>query len=129
MKIGDKIGTVASSIANGFESAFSGLDFGNILRTINTGLFAALVFGVREFMSKLIGAFSGKDSGPRLLDTIKETFGGLTDTSEDHAADAQGDNASRDRHRNRHLDSVGHWHCQRSMQGSYQGSDGPPRWA
>lgn len=80
MRIGDKIGTVASSIANGFQAAFGGLDFGNILKTINTGLFAALVFGVRGFMSKLIGALSGKDSGPGIIDTIKSTFGQLTST-------------------------------------------------
>jgi tape measure domain-containing protein len=80
MMIGDKIGSVASLIADGFSAAFGGVDFSAVLKTINTGLFAALVLGVRKFMKNILGAFSGKDSGPSLLSTIKETFGGLTDT-------------------------------------------------
>lgn len=80
MMIGDKISSVAGFISQGFQVAFAGVKFDDILKTINTGLFAALVLGVRKFMKNILGALSGEDSGPGIIDTIKETFGQLTST-------------------------------------------------
>lgn len=73
----DKIVGFFSSLGDRIKSALSGVDFGDVLGTINTGLFAGLVVTIKSFVDK----FKSGDSGLQgIVDTIKETFSGLTST-------------------------------------------------
>lgn len=73
-------GPLASKMANFFgdlsrdiASAIQNVDFQDVLGAVNTGLFAALVLGIRN----LINNFKGGDS---ILDSVKDAFEGITDT-------------------------------------------------
>lgn len=73
--VADIFGGISEAIA----SSVSDGDFSTILDTINTGLFAALVLGVRKFLSDgSIFDFGGGSDG--LVESIQEIFGGLNDT-------------------------------------------------
>jgi tape measure domain-containing protein len=73
----DAVANAFGSLGEAISQSVSDGDFTTILDTINTGLFAALVIGIRKFLSggKLIDV-----GGGGFLDSIKEAFGGLTDT-------------------------------------------------
>lgn len=81
--------TFASNVANAsgglgesLASGFTGLNFDNVLGGIQTGLFASVVLILRKFTKGILGALTnlGGSKSTGLLDTIKESFGGLTDT-------------------------------------------------
>lgn len=73
--VSDTFGRIGEAIA---ESVSDG-DFSTVLDTINTGLFAALVLGVRKFLAGG-SLFDFGGGGDGFLDSIKEAFGGLNDT-------------------------------------------------
>jgi tape measure domain-containing protein len=101
-RMGDIIAAVWSSVISGFgkvyhvfeplaqkfadffknftfwvENAFTGVNYQNILSTINTGLFAGLVVLIKKFYDR----FKSRDSlGKGLFDSIKEAIEGLTNT-------------------------------------------------
>lgn len=75
-RIADASGGLGEVIAKGL----SNVNVGDVLSVINTGLFAALVFGIRKFFKNVVGAFSKKSEAVGLIDTIKEAFGQLTGT-------------------------------------------------
>lgn len=88
--IGRFIAPLAGEIGNFLAELFAGmgdsigdLNFDHILGLINTGLFAGLVMLFKNFLGggwldQIRGMFSGGGGG--LVDSIKEIFGGLTDT-------------------------------------------------
>lgn len=80
MGMGGKVASAIAPIGEALAGFFQDVDFSNVLLTINTGLFGALVLGARKFMKSIIGALRGEGSGPSIIDTIKGVFGGLTDT-------------------------------------------------
>lgn len=55
-------------------------DFSGALDVINTGLIAAIALAIRKFIKNFTLFPKGEDSGGGFLDTIKDAFGGLTDT-------------------------------------------------
>lgn len=68
-------GRIGEAIASSVEDG----DFSTVLDTINTGLFAALVLGIRNFLSGgSLFDFGGDTDG--LVESIKDIFGGLNDT-------------------------------------------------
>jgi len=66
-------------IGEAISTAVTEGDFSVILDTLNTGLFAALVLGIRKFLSGGSIVDLG-DAGGGFLDGIREAFGGLNDT-------------------------------------------------
>lgn len=86
--IGEGIVTLVSGIGKAFGDAMTGMDFSMVLDTINTGLLAAIVLLLKNFLGggfvdqikEAIFGGGGDDDGGGFLDTIKESFGGLTDT-------------------------------------------------
>lgn len=81
--MGDFFGDFGSSISD----AFSNLDFDRVLAIINTSLFGGLILLFKNFLGggwldQLKGLFGGGggDEGGGLMDSIKDMFGGLTDS-------------------------------------------------
>lgn len=68
-KVGQEFGKLGEAIAQGIQ----GGSFQNVANLINQGLLAAIFLKIKSFISSL-----GKESGGGLLDTIKESFEGLT---------------------------------------------------
>jgi len=76
--LGQKIGEVAGRIGTGIADAMKNVNFNTVLDAINTGLFAGLFLMVRKFFN---GGFKKEaESGGGIIQTIKDTLGGLTDT-------------------------------------------------
>lgn len=75
--IASKIGAFFSGLGSAIGQAFAGIDYGNFLRTINTGLFAGLVLLLKKFIDKFKG---GENGGGGLFSSIKESFDELTGT-------------------------------------------------
>lgn len=71
--IGQKVTDFVAKIGPMFASAFSDVDYSDVLATINTGLFAGLVLLFKQFFGKF-------SSNGGFLDAIKESFDGLTQT-------------------------------------------------
>ncbi len=65
-------GAIQDSIASG--------NFNAILDLINTGFIAGIFLVFRGFFKNLKGLFGGGKGGGGLLDSVKEIFGGVTDT-------------------------------------------------
>jgi len=70
-KIGSKISTVFGGLGEQIVSAFTGLDYKDILATFNTGLFAGLVLLIKKFLGNG-GGITG------IFDSIGEGFENLT---------------------------------------------------
>lgn len=75
-RVVDLSGALGEVIARGLTN----VDVGDVLAVINTGLFAALVFGIRKFFNKIVGAFGEESKAISLISTIEEAFGQLTST-------------------------------------------------
>lgn len=78
------VGEFFANIGRQLLDGFKNLDFDQVLGIINTGLFAGLVLLFKNFLGggwldQIKEAFGGGD-GDGFFATIKETFGGLTDT-------------------------------------------------
>ncbi len=71
-RVGSAIGGFFKTIGQAMSSAFDGLNFGDLLSAINTGLFAGLVLLVKNF--------TGGGSSGGLVDSLKEGFASLTGT-------------------------------------------------
>lgn len=68
----------ASQLGQSIANAFQNLNYQNVLQIFNTGLLTGLIVLVKKFVDKFK---SGGDSGlGGFVDTIKETFEGLTKT-------------------------------------------------
>ena len=85
-KAGDSFGPISDKIANFMQSVgpaisnfFSGLNFGDVLNGINTGLFAGLLLLVRKFVNKIKG---GGELASGFIETITGPFEALTGTLE-----------------------------------------------
>lgn len=74
--LADKISSGLSAIGDAIQSSFDSGNFSHILDAINTGLFAALVLIIRKFVI----SFKGIDVSGGIVDSIKASFGQLTDT-------------------------------------------------
>lgn len=74
-----KIETFVESVSHAFVSAFTNLNFSDVLSIVNTGLFAGLVLLIKKFVDKFR---SGGGGFTDLIKTIKETFGTLNETME-----------------------------------------------
>lgn len=72
----DAIGQFFTDLGGKLTESFATMDFNGILDLVNTGLFAGLVLIAKKFLSNGINV----DVGGGLLDTIRGTFGALTDT-------------------------------------------------
>lgn len=75
--ISSRIVDFLSNIGVYVSEGFAGVEYGDILGTINTGLFAGLVLGIRSLISTFT---DGKDGLGGIVDSIGESFDGLTDT-------------------------------------------------
>lgn len=77
--LGESLGRVFSGLGDAIGEAFRTLDFNGIMDIFNTGLLAGLVLMVRKFFK---GGFKKEveDGGGGIVDSIKEIFGGVTDT-------------------------------------------------
>lgn len=73
-----KAETTFDSLAHKLMDAFKNLNFQDVLNLINAGLFAGILLLVKKFVDKFKG---GGELGD-FVDTIKETFEGLTKTLE-----------------------------------------------
>jgi tape measure domain-containing protein len=71
------MGNLLSGLGDAITSAFQDMNYSDVLDTINTGLFAALILMVRKFFSKPV-----KVPGGGFLDSIKGIFDGITGTFE-----------------------------------------------
>lgn len=73
-RVGKAIGTALANIGPAISDAFTSQQFGRVLDTINTGLFAALVLMIKNFFNKGIKI----DGSTGLIGSIKETLGSVT---------------------------------------------------
>lgn len=71
-----KFGEFFAQLGPMITGAFGTVDYKNILATINTGLFAALVVAIKGFLGKL----KGMGTGNGFLNSIKDSFEELTGT-------------------------------------------------
>lgn len=74
-KVGDALGNALSSIGDSIKSAFNAENFSHFLDLVNTLLLGGLFMIIKKFTSG-----SKKELGGGFLNTIKETFGTITDT-------------------------------------------------
>lgn len=74
--IGEAIGDFFIELGNTISESVQSMDFDQILDMVNTGLLGGLVLMLKKFL----GGGINVDVGGGLLDTIRESFGGLTDT-------------------------------------------------
>jgi tape measure domain-containing protein len=73
----DKIFAFFQGVGDAISNGLSGVNFDHALKIVNTGLFAGLLLLLKNFLGK----FKSDDSGlGSIVDSIKETFGALTDT-------------------------------------------------
>lgn len=72
----DRVVEAFSGLGPAIAKGFEGLDFGMVLDSINTGLFAGLVLMIKNFM----GGGLDFDLTGGFLESMKEAFGGLTET-------------------------------------------------
>lgn len=72
------VGDFFSNLGKGISDALASQNFDKVLDLVNTGLFAGLILIVKKFLKG--GLDLNLDVGGGLFDTIKKTFGGLTDT-------------------------------------------------
>lgn len=70
--IGAAFGRLGDTIANAISTG----DFSGVLDALNTGIFAVIGLAIKKFLDGGINI----DMGGGLVDSIKEVFGGLTDT-------------------------------------------------
>lgn len=77
--LADQIRSFFSGLGKDISSGVGDLNFTDLLNTINTGLFAGILLLVKKFVTKFKG---GEGSLGEFVDTIKETFEGLTGTLE-----------------------------------------------
>lgn len=74
-KVGDLIGKALSSIGDHIKGAFSAENFSHVLDVINTVLLGGLFLIIKKFTS-----ISGNQLGGGILNTIKSTFDGVTNS-------------------------------------------------
>lgn len=70
------IGDFFFNLSNTISESLASMDFNQILDMINTGLFAGLILIIKQFL----GGGMNIDVGGGMLETIKESFEGLTGT-------------------------------------------------
>jgi tape measure domain-containing protein len=78
-KVGEALGDIGGKIAEGFSSG----NFEPVFDAINTGLLAGIFLTIRGFfknfsLKSLFGG--GGDDGPGFVESIKNVFGGMTDS-------------------------------------------------
>lgn len=88
--LGTKLGDIFGTMWDGLTEGLQTMDFGKILDVINTALFGGLVLMLGKFMGNFKGDFvdgikslfkkGDEGDGGGFLSSIKEAFGGLTDT-------------------------------------------------
>lgn len=76
--LGGIISNVVGTVSDAINSALDGADFEGILDLLNVGLLAGIAYGMKKIFALIKG--DGIDLSGGFLDTIKEAFGGLTDT-------------------------------------------------
>lgn len=76
----DKVGDEFKQLGQAIISSIGSLNFNDVLNLIDTGLFGGLILLVKKFVTKFKGGGDSELSG--FVDTIKETFEGLTETLE-----------------------------------------------
>jgi tape measure domain-containing protein len=78
--VGDVLKKVVVATLHGLSALFTNVDFSQLLSTVNTGLFAALVLLVKKFL----GNVGKKGSNPAggIFESLKGTFEGVTGTLE-----------------------------------------------
>lgn len=75
-----KIGELAQGLGKAISDSFSTGNFNAVLDFINTGLLGAIAVGIWKFVTNVKKFLSGDELGGGFLKSIKEIFGGLTDT-------------------------------------------------
>lgn len=76
--IGDALNDLASWISNGIQN----IDFNAVFDVLNSGLFAAILAGVAQFVDNLNDIFDDGLDGVPFIDKIKSIFGGVQDALE-----------------------------------------------
>jgi len=79
-QMASKLGEAFKGIGSGIEGATKGINFQTILGIVGTGLLGGILVMIRNFFKTIKGAIEDFQSGGGILNTIKEAFGGLTDT-------------------------------------------------
>lgn len=76
--IGDALNDLATWISNGIQK----IDFNAVFDVLNSGLFAAILAGVAQFVDNLNDIFDDGLDGVPFIDKIKSIFGGVKDALE-----------------------------------------------
>jgi tape measure domain-containing protein len=84
-KMAEKLGHAFANLGKAVEAAASGVNFQNILGILGVGALASIFMTIKKFFGGLTDvlkkfAGDGEESGGGLMDKIKETLGGVTDT-------------------------------------------------
>lgn len=72
------LGDFLRGVGEAFSRAMSGITFDGVLATLNTGLLAGIFLMIKGFFKNFKDLFDGEGIG--IIDSIKEVFGGLTDS-------------------------------------------------
>lgn len=79
-----RIGDAFKALGSGMQDATKGVDFNMILGILGVGVggagFMGIIKVIKKFKDGVVDAIESIGQGGGLLDTIKEAFGGLTDT-------------------------------------------------
>jgi tape measure domain-containing protein len=80
----EPIATKFTSFFQGFgktiQDSFKNVDYGKLLDSINTGLLAGIVLLLHKFIKNGMNINVGSEAGGGFLSSIKDAFGGITDT-------------------------------------------------
>ena len=75
-----KMGEGLRKIGSGIAEAFTSVNPGVLVGILNVGMVAAVIAIIKKFVAGIPDLFGGIGGG--IIDTIKDAFGGLTDTME-----------------------------------------------
>jgi len=78
--LAQKIGDALKGIGPAIASSFSSGNFDSVMSLIDTGLLAGIGVLIFKFIDKMKGTLKSLNPGGGIVDSIKNVFGGLTDT-------------------------------------------------
>ncbi len=79
-QMASKLGEAFKGLGGGMADATKGVDFNTILGMLGVAGIGGLIVMVKKFKDMIVDTIESIGDGGGLLDTIKEAFGGITDT-------------------------------------------------